>query len=58
MVLRRLDHRLDANPTAKINRHVNVALTGILLCDQGRAVQDSQGLTLGLIYPAQNYKAK
>ena len=60
LALRRIDHRLDASLTAKVNRYVNVALTGIVLYDydQDRAVQYSQGLTLGLIYSAQNYKAK
>ncbi len=60
LALRRIDHRLDATLTAKVSRYVNVALTGILLYDynQDRAVQYNQGLTLGLIYTAQNYKAK
>lgn len=57
---RRIDHRLDASLTAKVNRYVNVALAGTLLYDydQGQAVQYSQGLTLGFSYTAQNYKAK
>lgn len=60
LALRRVDHRLDASLTARGNRYVNVALTGILLYDydQVRAVQYSQGLTLGLAYTARNYKAK
>ena len=58
--LRRIDHRLDANLTAKVNRYINVALTGILLYDydQDKAVQYSQGLTLGLVYSVQNFKEK
>lgn len=60
LALRRVDHRLDASLTAKVNRYVNVALTGILLYDydQDQAVQYSQGLTLGLAYTAQNYREK
>jgi hypothetical protein len=56
LALRRLDHRLDANLTAKVNRYINVALTGIVLYDydQDRAIQYSQGLSLGLIYTRQN----
>ncbi|WP_188814418.1 DUF3078 domain-containing protein [Hymenobacter cavernae] len=56
LALRRLDHRLDASMTAKVNRYINVALTGILLYDydQDRALQYSQGLSLGLIYTRQN----
>jgi len=55
LALRRIDHRLDASFTAKVNRYINVALTGILLYDydQDRAVQYSQGLSLGLIYTHQ-----
>lgn len=58
--LRRIDHRLDASLTAKVNRYVNVALTGILLYDydQDTAIQYSQGLTLGLIYSVQNFQDK
>ncbi|SET49134.1 DUF3078 domain-containing protein [Hymenobacter actinosclerus] len=58
--LRRIDHRLDAGLTAKVNRYINVALTGILLYDydQDKAVQYSQGLTLGLVYSVQNFKER
>ncbi|WP_324671991.1 DUF3078 domain-containing protein [Hymenobacter sp. GOD-10R] len=58
LALRRVDHRLDASLTAKVNRYVNMALTGILLYDydQDRGLQYSQGLTLGLLYTMQNYK--
>lgn len=60
LALRRIDHRLDASLTAKVNRYVNMALTGILLYDydQDRALQYSQGLTLGLIYTVQNFKPR
>ena len=56
--LRRIDHRLDASLTAKVNRYVNVALTGILVYDydQDQAIQYSQGLTLGLIYSIKGFK--
>ncbi|QDA58665.1 DUF3078 domain-containing protein [Hymenobacter jejuensis] len=55
--LRRIDHRLDAGLTAKVNRYINVALTGIMLYDydQDRGLQYSQGLTLGFLYTIQNY---
>ncbi|OUJ72748.1 hypothetical protein BXP70_17210 [Hymenobacter crusticola] len=60
LALRRVDHRLDASFTAKVNRYINVAITGILLYDydQDRAVQYSQGLSLGLIYTRQNPQEK
>ena len=60
LALRRIDHRLDASLTAKVNRYINVSITGILLYDydQDRAVQYSQGLSLGLIYTRQNLQDK
>ncbi|MFD1872646.1 DUF3078 domain-containing protein [Hymenobacter bucti] len=60
LALRRVDHRVDASLSAKVNRFVNVSLTGILLYDydQDRAVQYSQGLTLGVTYTARGYKAR
>jgi len=58
LALRRIDHRLDASLTAKVNQYINMSLTGILLYDydQDRGLQYSQGLTLGLLYTMQNYK--
>lgn len=47
-----IDHRLDVSLTAKINRFVNVNLTGIVLYDQDQdnAIQYSQGLAIGFLY--------
>ena len=54
---RRLNHRLDLTLTAKVNRFVNVSLTGTALYnyDQDSALQYSQGLTLGVAYAFQNF---
>jgi len=53
-----IDHRIDLNLTAKVNKWVNVGLGGILLYDydQDSGVQLSQALTLGFLYTFQNYK--
>lgn len=50
--LNAIDHRLDVSLTAKINRFVNVNLTGIVLYDkdQDDAIQYSQGLAIGFLY--------
>ncbi|MFD1142709.1 DUF3078 domain-containing protein [Larkinella insperata] len=50
--LNAIDHRLDVSLTAKVNRFVNVNLTGIILYDkdQDEAVQYSQGLAIGFLY--------
>ncbi|RRB03820.1 DUF3078 domain-containing protein [Larkinella rosea] len=50
--LNAIDHRLDVSLTAKINKYVNVNLTGILLYDkdQDNAIQYSQGLAIGFLY--------
>lgn len=52
-----LDHRLDLNLIAKVNRFVNVGLGGILIYDydQDSDVQLSQALTLGFLYTFRNY---
>jgi hypothetical protein len=53
-----IDHRLDLNLTAKVNRFINVGLGGILLYDydQDSGAQFSQSLTLGFVYTFQNYE--
>lgn len=50
--LNAIDHRLDVSLTAKINKYVNVNLTGIVLYDkdQDDAIQYSQGLAIGFLY--------
>lgn len=50
--LNAIDHRLDVSLTAKVNRFVNVNLTGIFLYDkdQDDAIQYSQGLAIGFLY--------
>lgn len=47
-----LDHRLDLSFTSKVNKYINVNLTGILLYDrdQDPGVQLSQALAVGLVY--------
>jgi hypothetical protein len=49
---KRLDHRLDLSFTSKVNKFLNVNLTGILLYDydQDPGVQLSQALAVGLVY--------
>lgn len=55
-----IDHRIDLNLTAKVNKFVNVSLGGILLYDfdQDSGVQLSQAFSLGVLYTFQNYKDK
>jgi hypothetical protein len=47
-----IDHRLDAQLTAKVNRFVNVSLGAIMFYDQDQdlKVQFAQSLALGLLY--------
>ena len=58
--LKKIDHRVDVNLVAKVNRFVNVSLGGILLYDydQGTKVQLSQAFSLGVLYSFQNYAEK
>jgi hypothetical protein len=51
-------HRLDANLTAKVNKYINVNLTGVLLFDndQDKDIQFSQVLALGILYTINNQK--
>lgn len=53
-----IDHRLDINLTAKVNRYINVSLGGIMLYDfdQDSGLQISQAFSLGVLYTIQNYK--
>ncbi len=55
-----IDHRIDINLTAQVNKFVNVSLGGILLydIDQDNGVQLSQAFSLGLQYSFQNYRDK
>jgi hypothetical protein len=57
---KKIDHRLDLNLTAKVNRFINVSLGGILLYDydQDKQVQLSQAFSLGVLYTFQNYEEK
>lgn len=57
LALKTIDHRLDLNITAKVNKYVNVGLGGILLYDfdQDSGAQISQAFTLGFLYTFQNY---
>ncbi|MBI3218443.1 MAG: DUF3078 domain-containing protein [Bacteroidetes bacterium] len=56
----KIDHRLDLNLTAKVNKFVNVSLGGILMYfyAQDKDVQLSQALSLGVMYTFQNYEEK
>jgi hypothetical protein len=47
----KIDHRLDLTITAKVNKYINVSLSGILLYDydQDPGVQYSQSLALGIL---------
>lgn len=47
-----IDHRLDVSLTSKINRFMNVSLTGVVLYDKDMdlKVQSSQALALGLSF--------
>jgi hypothetical protein len=52
--------RLDASITAKVNRFVNVNLTGVILYDfdQDKDIQYSQVLSLGILYGISNQPDK
>jgi hypothetical protein len=58
--LKTIDHRLDLNLVAKVNRFVNVSVGGILLYDfdQDSGLQLSQAFSLGILYSFQNYEEK
>jgi Protein of unknown function (DUF3078) len=58
--LKTIDHRLDVNLTAKVNKWIDVNLGGILLYDfdQDSGAQISQAFSLGALYTFQNYEDK
>ena len=60
IALKTIDHRLDINLVAKVNRFVNVSVGGILLYDfdQDSGLQLSQAFSLGILYSFQNYEEK
>jgi Protein of unknown function (DUF3078) len=55
-----IDHRVDLNITAKINKFINVSLGGIMLYDydQDTKTQFSQAFSFGVLYTFQNYEEK
>ena len=55
-----VDHRLDINFTAKVNKYFNVSLGGIMVYDydQDASAQYSQAFSLGILYSFQNYEEK
>ncbi|MBY0434643.1 MAG: DUF3078 domain-containing protein [Cyclobacteriaceae bacterium] len=57
---KKVDHRLDVNLTAKVNKFINVSLGGIMLYDydQDASVQYSQAFSLGVLYTFQNFQDK
>jgi hypothetical protein len=56
--LKKIDHRLEATLSAKVNKFIAVGLGGILLYDfdQDSGAQLSQVFNLGFSYSIQNYK--
>ncbi|RDV13864.1 DUF3078 domain-containing protein [Pontibacter diazotrophicus] len=54
---KRVDHRLNAVLNAKVNRYINVNLTGNLIYDydQDADIQYSQSLGLGILYTLQGF---
>lgn len=58
--LNRIDHRLDLNLTAKVNKFINVSFGGIAMYfyDQDKEIQISQALSLGVAYTFQNFQEK
>lgn len=58
--INKVDHRLDLNLVAKVNKFMNVSLGGIFLYDydQDASPQYSESLSLGVLYTFQNYEDK
>lgn len=56
--LRTIDHRVDIDIIAKVNKYINVGIGGILLYDydQDTGVQVSQLFSFGFLYTFQNYE--
>lgn len=55
---KKIDHRVDIDFVAKVNKYLNVTLGGILIYDydQDSDVQLSQVFTFGFLYTFQNYE--
>jgi hypothetical protein len=55
-----IDHRLDLNLTAKVNKYVNCSIAGTFLYDydQDNSPQYSQALSIGMMYTFQNFEDK
>lgn len=58
--LNKVDHRVDLNLTAKVNKFINVSIGGIFLYDydQDASPQYSQAFSLGVLYAIQNFSDK
>ncbi|HWA33108.1 MAG TPA: DUF3078 domain-containing protein [Cyclobacteriaceae bacterium] len=58
--INKVDHRVDLNLVAKVNKYVNVSLGGIFLYDfdQDASPQYSQAFSLGVLYTFQNFEDK
>jgi hypothetical protein len=58
LAMKTIDHRLDLDIVAKVNRYINVTLGGILLYDydQDTGAQLSEVFSLGFLYTFQNYE--
>ncbi len=57
---KKIDHRVDLNIVAKVNKYINVSLGGIFLYDYDQDInpQYSQAFSLGILYSFQNYEDK
>lgn len=55
-----IDHRVDLNLTAKVNKYVNASIAGTFLYDydQDNSPQYSQALSFGVMYTFQNFESK
>lgn len=55
-----IDHRLDINLSARVNKFISVGLGGILLydSDQDKEIQVSQAFNIGFAYSFQNFEEK
>ena len=57
---KKIDHRVDINLTAKVNKYINVSIGGIFLYDYDQDInaQYSQAFSLGVLYSIQNFEEK
>ena len=55
-----IDHRMDLNLTAKVNKYINASIGTIFLYDndQDNSPQYSQALSIGILYTFQNFEDK